>query len=65
MLPLTQEIGDAIVTYIKDGRPQTDAEALFIRSRAPFRALDKLIDLLKAPLLCGVKRPRDDRGLRP
>jgi site-specific recombinase XerD len=39
LLPLTQEIGDAIVTYIKDGRPPTDAETLFIRSRAPFRAL--------------------------
>ena len=39
LLPLTQEIGDAIVTYIKDSRPQTDAAALFIRSRAPFRAL--------------------------
>ena len=39
LLPLTQEIGDAIITYIKDGRPQTGAEALFIRSRAPFRAL--------------------------
>jgi integrase/recombinase XerD len=38
-LPLTQEIGDAIVAYIKDGRPQTDSDALFIRSRAPFRAL--------------------------
>jgi integrase/recombinase XerD len=38
-LPLTQEIGDAIVAYIKDGRPQTDSTAMFIRSRAPFRAL--------------------------
>jgi integrase/recombinase XerD len=38
-LPLTQEIGDAIVAYIRDGRPQTDSDALFIRSRAPFRAL--------------------------
>jgi site-specific recombinase XerD len=38
-LPLTQEIGDAIVAYIKDGRPQTDSDTLFIRSRAPFRAL--------------------------
>lgn len=36
-LPLTQEIGDAIVAYIKDGRPPTDSDALFIRSRAPFR----------------------------
>ena len=37
-LPLTQELGDAIATYIKDGRPQTHSDALFIRSRAPFRA---------------------------
>lgn len=39
LLPLTQEIGDAIASYIKDGRPQTAADTLFIRSRAPFRAL--------------------------
>lgn len=38
LLPLTQEVGDAIVTYLKDGRPQTGAEALFIRSRAPYQA---------------------------
>ena len=37
-LPMTQEVGDAIVAYIKNGRRQTDTDALFIRSRAPFRA---------------------------
>ena len=39
LLPLTQEVGDAIASYIRDGRPPTTADALFIRSRAPFRAL--------------------------
>jgi|HubBroStandDraft_1064217.scaffolds.fasta_scaffold21319_2 integrase/recombinase XerD len=39
LLPLTQEIGDAIASYIRDGRPPTTMDALFIRSRAPFRAL--------------------------
>ena len=39
LMPLTQEIGDAIASYIKDGRPETAVDALFIRSRAPFRAL--------------------------
>jgi integrase/recombinase XerD len=38
LMPLTQEIGDAIASYIKNGRPQTAADVLFIRSRAPFRA---------------------------
>lgn len=37
-LPLTQELGDAIVDYLQDGRPQTDTDVLFVRSRAPFRA---------------------------
>lgn len=37
-LPLTQELGDAIATYIKDGRPPSNTDTLFIRSRAPFRA---------------------------
>jgi site-specific recombinase XerD len=37
-LPLTKEVGKALVAYLKDGRPQTHADAVFIRSRAPFRA---------------------------
>ena len=39
LLPMTQEIGDAIVTYIREGRPHTATDTLFIRSRAPFRGL--------------------------
>jgi integrase/recombinase XerD len=37
-LPLTQEVGNAIVNYLQDGRPQADTDVLFIRSYAPFRA---------------------------
>ncbi len=37
-LPLTQEVGQAIVDYLQDGRPQSDVDAVFVRSRAPFRA---------------------------
>jgi integrase/recombinase XerD len=37
-LPLTQEVGSAIVDYLQDGRPKTDTDALFIRAIAPFRA---------------------------
>ena len=36
LLPMTQEVGDAIVAYIKNGRYPIDNETLFIRSRAPF-----------------------------
>lgn len=37
-LPLTQEVGQALVAYIKDGRPRTATDAVFVRCRAPFRA---------------------------
>ena len=37
-LPLTQEVGWALVAYLQKSRPQTDTDVLFIRSRAPFRA---------------------------
>lgn len=36
-LPLTQEVGDAIVAYFQDGRPQTDCGHVFVCCRAPFR----------------------------
>ncbi len=36
-LPLTQEVGKALVTYLQDARPSTDSDVVFIYSRAPFR----------------------------
>lgn len=39
-LPLSQEVGQAIVDYLQHGRPRTKLESVFVRSRAPLRALD-------------------------
>jgi integrase/recombinase XerD len=36
-LPLTQEVGDAVVSYMQEGRPRSHTDTLFLRSRAPFR----------------------------
>ncbi len=38
-LPLSQEVGHAIVAYLQEGRPPARTDVLFVRSRAPFRAL--------------------------
>jgi site-specific recombinase XerD len=38
-LPLTREVGQAIATYLQEGRPAGHSDTLFLRSRAPFRAL--------------------------
>jgi integrase/recombinase XerD len=37
-LPLTQELGQAIVDYVQDARPPSNTDAVFVRSHAPFRA---------------------------
>lgn len=37
-LPLTHEVGQAIVDYVQEGRPRTSTDALFVTCRAPFRA---------------------------
>jgi site-specific recombinase XerD len=38
VLPLTQEVGDAMPAYIKDHRPQADTDEVFVRSSVPYRA---------------------------
>jgi site-specific recombinase XerD len=37
-LPLTQEVGCALVEYLEHSRPKTEADAVFVSCRAPFRA---------------------------
>ncbi len=36
-LPLTQEVGQAIVAYLKKGRPRTNADTVFVSALAPIR----------------------------
>jgi integrase/recombinase XerD len=38
-LPLTQEVGRAIVTYLKKGRPRTNADTVFVSALAPISPL--------------------------
>lgn len=39
--PLTRDVGEAVVTYLECGRPQTSARELFIRMTAPHIALNR------------------------
>jgi integrase/recombinase XerD len=60
-LPLNQEVGEAIVSYLQDARPPIHHDALFVCCRAPFRplgshcAVSVLVD--RAIRRAGVKRP--------
>ena len=44
-LPLPHDVGEAIVSYLKDGRPQSSSRRLFLRSRAPFDGLGSHSDV--------------------
>jgi site-specific recombinase XerD len=39
-LPLPQDVGDAILAWLSDGRPDSDDDHVFLTVRAPFRALN-------------------------
>ena len=38
-LPLTQEVGDAVLDYLREGRPPVQCTHLFVRMQAPWRPL--------------------------
>jgi integrase/recombinase XerD len=60
-LPLTHEVGCALVEYLEHGRPKTEADALFVSCRAPFRAFSShcavSVIVERALLRARVERP--------
>jgi integrase/recombinase XerD len=42
LLPLTQEIGDALLAYIERGRPAVAGPSLFLTEYAPLRPIDRI-----------------------
>lgn len=47
-LPLPDEVGWAIIDYIKNGRPKTDSTHVFVRARAPYIAFSSNNNFMKA-----------------
>lgn len=57
-LPLMVPAGEAVLAYLRSGRPATDAREIFIRTRAPYRKLEKLYSLVRRRLCdAGIKPP--------
>jgi integrase/recombinase XerD len=62
LLPLMAPVGEALINYLRDGRPQTDAREIFIRSRAPYRRMAGIYsEVLRRMEAAGVK-PSGKRG---
>lgn len=66
-LPLLPEVTDAIVAYLRDGRPATALRHVFVRHRAPFEpfvAANNLASIMRQALQrVGLDQRRGRRGL--
>ncbi len=57
-LPLMAPVGEAVLDYLRRGRPPTDRREVFVRSRAPYRPLRNLYSEIRRRLWsAGVKPP--------
>lgn len=56
-LPIPVDVGEAIISYLRDGRPDTPARTVFVRAVAPFTPL------AYASLSCIVARTAERAGL--
>jgi integrase/recombinase XerD len=57
-MPLLAPVGEALLAYLRHGRPRTDRREVFIRSRAPYRPLRSLASEVRRRLwAAGVKPP--------
>jgi len=63
-LPLSQEVGQAIVGYLQHGRPRITIDAVFVRCRAPLCALDSpgAVTAIVARALRRARVARPSRG---
>jgi integrase/recombinase XerD len=62
LLPLMEPVGEALIDYLREGRPKTDDREIFIRSRAPYRRMGRIYsEVLRRMEAAGV-RPSGKRG---
>lgn len=62
LLPLMQPVGEALIDYLRRGRPKTDAREIFIRTRAPYRPLSRIYSEVRRRLKAAGVKPHGKRG---
>lgn len=61
-LPLTGEVGEALLDYLRLGRPQSDAREVFLRARAPYRPLSSLYQEVRRRVEAAGVKPSGKSG---
>jgi site-specific recombinase XerD len=60
VLPMLPAVGEALLAYLRRGRPKTDVREIFIRARAPYRGFDSGSSLYTA-----IRRRLEAAGVQP
>jgi integrase/recombinase XerD len=61
-LPLLSAVGEALLDYLRHGRPKTEAREIFIRTRAPYRPLSSVYSEVRWRLDAAGIKPPGKRG---
>lgn len=61
-LPLMAPVGEAVLAYLQTGRPLTDAREIFVRTRAPYRKLGLLANMVRRRLTAAGVTPVGKNG---
>lgn len=62
VLPLLEPVGEALLDYLRHGRPKTDAREIFIRSRAPYRRMARIYSEVRRRMEAAGVKPSGKRG---
>ncbi|MBN9604607.1 MAG: tyrosine-type recombinase/integrase [Afipia felis] len=61
-MPLVTPVGDALLDYLRFGRPQVDSREVFIRSCAPYTCMKNLYGMVQGRLVAAGVKPLGKRG---
>ncbi len=62
ILPLLSSVGEAILAYLRNGRPKTSGREIFIRAVAPYRRLSSLYQMIQGRLTQANIHPAGKHG---
>ena len=61
-MPLPDDVGWAIIDYLKNGRPQTDSKNIFVSHNYPYMQLSSIFKIVPAQMRkAGIKSPNGRR----
>ena len=61
-LPLPDDVGWAVIDYLKNGRPESDSNTIFISHRTPYSSLETISNIIPMQMRsAGIKAPLNRR----